>query len=104
MKLWNFRFIPTDGTQKVSARWTNTLKGEVPPIDRTDSKQDFRASQRTSDDVAVIADTAYGVRVTAVVIDRLDSITGHGARAILVCVYGNRAYEDTLVELEDAAK
>lgn len=28
---------------------------------------------------------------------------GNGARAVLVCVYGNRAYEDTLVELEDAA-
>lgn len=29
---------------------------------------------------------------------------GNGAQAVLVCVYGNRAYEDTLVELEDAAK
>ena len=29
---------------------------------------------------------------------------GQGARAVLVCVYGNRAYEDTLVELEDAAQ
>lgn len=28
---------------------------------------------------------------------------GNGARAVLVCVYGNRAYEDTLVKLEDAA-
>ena len=28
---------------------------------------------------------------------------GNGARAILVCVYGNRAYEDTLVELRDTA-
>lgn len=31
-------------------------------------------------------------------------LSGQGARAVLVCVYGNRAYEDTLVELEDAAK
>lgn len=29
---------------------------------------------------------------------------GQGARAVLVCVYGNRAYEDTLVELADTAK
>ncbi|MER8252765.1 ferredoxin, partial [Acinetobacter baumannii] len=27
-----------------------------------------------------------------------------GGRAILVCVYGNRAYEDTLVELQDITK
>ena len=37
-------------------------------------------------------------------VQRLTMLTGQGARAILVCVYGNRAYEDTLVELEDAAK
>ncbi|WP_346704865.1 hypothetical protein [uncultured Agathobaculum sp.] len=104
MQLYDIVFSPTDGTQKVSALLTNTLKGEVTPIDLTDSKQDFRAVQLTSDDVAVIAVPSCGGRVPAVAIDRLGSITGHGARAILVCVYGNRAYEDTLIELEDAAK
>lgn len=104
MKLYNIVFSPTGGTQKVSSLLTNTLKGEVTPIDLTNSKQDFRAVQLTPDDVSVIAVPSYGGRVPAVAIDRLGSITGHGARAILVCVYGNRAYEDTLVELEDAAK
>lgn len=28
---------------------------------------------------------------------------GNQARAVLVCVYGNRAYEDTLIELKDVA-
>ncbi len=37
-------------------------------------------------------------------IDRLKKIAGNGAKCTLVCVYGNRAYEDTLVEMEDAAK
>ena len=104
MKLYNIVFSPTGGTQKVSALLTNTLKGEVTPIALTDSKQDFRTVQLTPDDVAVISVPSFGGRVPAVAIDRLGSITGHGARAILVCVYGNRAYEDTLVELEDAAK
>lgn len=35
---------------------------------------------------------------------RLKALNGQGARAVLACVYGNRAYEDTLVELEDAAR
>lgn len=47
---------------------------------------------------------SYGGRVPAVAVDRLGMVHGNGARAVLVCVYGNRAYEDTLVELEDAAK
>ena len=37
-------------------------------------------------------------------IERLKNIAGNGAKCTLVCVYGNRAYEDTLVEMEDAAK
>ena len=47
---------------------------------------------------------SYGGRVPAVAVERLTMLRGQGARAVLVCVYGNRAYEDTLVELEDAAK
>ena len=35
---------------------------------------------------------------------RLKALNGQGARAVLACVYGNRAYEDTLVEREDAAR
>ena len=33
--------------------------------------------------------------------ERLKAIQGNGAKAILLCVYGNRAYEDTLVEMQD---
>lgn len=33
--------------------------------------------------------------------ERIFKIQGNGAKAIIVCVYGNRAYEDTLVELQD---
>ena len=47
---------------------------------------------------------SYGGRVPAVAVERLGMVHGNGARTVLVCVYGNRAYEDTLVELEDAAK
>ena len=52
----------------------------------------------------MIAVPSYGGRVPAVAAERLGMMRGNGAQAVLVCVYGNRAYEDTLVELEDAAK
>lgn len=104
MKLYEITFSPTGGTKKVSALLTGELDGEVTSVDLTDSKQDFRAVSLTHEDVAVISVPSYGGRVPAVAIERLTMLNGHGARAILVCVYGNRAYEDTLVELEDAAK
>ena len=54
--------------------------------------------------MAVIAVPSYGGRVPGTAAGRLGAIRGNGARAVLVCVYGNRAYEDTLVELQDIAK
>lgn len=104
MKLYNIVFSPTGGTKKVSALLTDALDGEVALVDLTDSKQDFHTVSLTQEDVAVISVPSYGGRVPAVAVKRLCMAHGNGARAVLVCVYGNRAYEDTLVELEDAAK
>ena len=53
---------------------------------------------------AVIAVPSYGGRVPQVAVDRISEIKGNGAKAVLLCVYGNRAYEDTLTELEDSAE
>ena len=104
MKLYDIVFSPTGGTKKVSALLTGTLDGEIITVDLTDSKQNFRMVHLTQEDAAVISVPSYGGRVPAVAVERLTKLNGQGARAVLVCVYGNRAYEDTLVELEDAAK
>lgn len=104
MKLYNIVFSPTGGTQKVAALLAKALGGEAAAIDLTDSNQDFTAIRLTGEDVAVIAVPSYGGRVPAVAVKRLTELNGQGARAVLVCVYGNRAYEDTLVELADTAR
>lgn len=104
MKLYNIVFSPTGGTKKVADCLTGALEGDVTTVDLTDSKQDFNAVSLAKEDVAVISVPSYGGRVPAVAVERLGMVHGNGAKAVLVCVYGNRAYEDTLVELEDAAK
>lgn len=104
MKLYNIVFSPTGGTQKAAELLTHALGGEATTIDLADSQYPFSAVQLTQEDVAVIAVPSYGGRVPAVAVDRLTALNGQGARAVLLCVYGNRAYEDTLVELEDAAR
>lgn len=65
---------------------------------------DFDVVSLAEGDVAVISVPFYGGRVPAIAVERLGMIHGNGAKAVLVCVYGNRAYEDTLVELKDTAK
>ena len=104
MKLYDIVFSPTGGTKKVADCLTGTLEWDVTTVDLTDSKQNFNAVSLVKEDVAVISVPSYSGRVPAVAVERLGMIHGNGAQAVLVCVYGNRAYEDTLVELEDAAK
>ena len=104
MKLYNLVFSPTGGTKKVADRLSDVLEGDITTVDLTDSKQNFNDVSLTKEDVAVIAVPSYGGRVPVVAAERLGVVHGNGARAILVCVYGNRAYEDTLIELQDTAK
>lgn len=104
MKLCKIVFSPTGGTKKVADRVASGLEGDTSTVDLSDPELDFEAAQLAQGDVAVIAVPSFGGRVPAVAAERLSKVRGNGARAVLVCVYGNRAYEDTLVELEDLAR
>ncbi len=54
-------------------------------------------------DIAVIGVPVYGGRVPLLAAKRLERIQGQGRPAVIVAVYGNRAYEDALLELQDLA-
>lgn len=96
-------FSPTGGTQKVADIIANELGTNVTEINLARNEGDYRM-EIAPNSIAVIAMPSFGGRAPAVAIDRLRQINGNGARCILVCVYGNRAWEDTLVEMEDAAR
>lgn len=104
MRLYEVTFSPTGGTQKAADILAEALGGWAVPVDLTDSGADVSRIALTAEDLAVIAGPSYGGRVPGAAAERLGQLRGGGARAVLVCVYGNRAYEDTLVELEDAAR
>lgn len=104
MKIYELCFSPTGGTQKAADILTSALADEVIPVDLTDSKANFTEITLAPEDVAVIAVPSYAGRVPAPAAERIASVRGNGARAVLVCVYGNRAYEYTLAELQDTAK
>lgn len=53
------------------------------------------------DSIVIIAVPVYGGRVAPIALQRLRRLKGSNALSILVAVYGNRDYEDALVELRD---
>ena len=101
-KIWNIQFSPTGGTEKAAHALLRGL-GEAETLDLCNAEKDFSAVKLSAEDLAVIAMPSYGGRAPAVAISRLKEIKGCGAKCVLLCVYGNRAYEDTLAEMEDAA-
>ena len=98
MRLFEVVFSPTGGTQRVVDCLKESFCGEW---ERIDLLKAGMALECKPEDVCLVAVPSFGGRVPAPAVERLSALRGNGARAVLVCVYGNRAWEDTLLELKD---
>lgn len=58
----------------------------------------------TEDDLVIFGIPVYSGRVPALAVESLQQIKGSSTPAILICVYGNREYDDALLELKDISK
>ncbi len=103
MKYVQIIFSPTGGTKKVSEALTKDWPS-VETIDLSNAGEDYSKVVFQPEDVALIAMPSFGGLAPQIALERLGGIKGSGAKCILVAVYGNRAYEDTLVQMEDAAE
>lgn len=104
MKYVQIVFSPTGGTLKASEAVIGQWSESFETVDLTDPDKDLSEYCFEKEDIALIAVPSYGGRVPAVASERLSKLKGGGAKCVILCVYGNRAYEDTLVETEDIAK
>ena len=95
-------FSPTGGTKKVAEAITGAWEAEVETLDLTDPAVPSAVFQ--TEDLVLIAVPSYGGRVPPLALQRLEQIQGGGASCVLACVYGNRAYEDTLIEMRDCTE
>lgn len=101
MKVLQCVFSPTGGTQRVVDILAAELGNTVNKIDLTKADINNDTADKEKCDIAVIAVPSYGGRVPALAAQRLATLKGNNMNCVIVCVYGNRAYEDTLVELND---
>ena len=92
-------FSPTGGTWKVVNMIDRNWGENMTQIDLSNAKTDFTKCEIKQEDMVLVAMPSFGGRAPAVAIERFRQIKGNGARCTIVCVYGNRAYEDTLVEM-----
>ena len=96
MANYTLLFSPTGGTE-------NVAKLLMPDNEVISLLHPVEGRAFTENDTVLIAVPSYCGRVPAPVVERLQVFGGNGARAILLCAYGNRQYDDTLSELQDTA-
>lgn len=99
--MYELVFSPTGGTKKVADLLTEELDSNHKYVDLSERKFDFSNLSFCEKDVCVIAVPSFGGRVPSIAVDHIKLLHGNDAKAILIAVYGNRAYEDTLIELKD---
>ena len=103
MANYSITFSPTGGTKKVADILAKEIFNSCTDIDLCIPEADINYPVLTNDDICIIAVPSFGGRVPEQNIERIRRFSGNGAKAILVCIYGNREYEDTLTELQDEA-
>ncbi len=94
-----YYFSPTGGTRKAGAVFASEIAETVNEVNLAD-----KAIGNPSAEVVVIAAPVFGGRIPAIVSDKIAKLNGNGKKAITAVVYGVRAYEDALLELNDTMK
>ena len=97
-------FSPTGGTAKLANAVAAGFGLEVEPHDFTLPRAREEAVTFAAGDVAVIATPVYAGRVPPLVAEHLASVDGDGIPAVLLVVYGVRAFDDALIELYDICR
>ena len=101
MKFYNIFFSPTGGTKKVAdivAKGTKLYTKEIDLIKEPDKLMKVSFEK---EDLCLVAVPSYGGRIPLVITDMFRNVKADGTKAILVAVFGNRAIDDTLLELQD---
>ena len=95
-------FSPTGGTRKAVEIIGRAIDPQAVEIDLSKTQAEGLPLELGHDEVLLAAVPVFGGRVPAIAIERLKGITGHDTPAIPVVVYGNRDYDDALLELKSA--
>lgn len=99
LQLLNAYFSPTGTTCRVAAAIAG---GFSCPVTEMDLSRADCTGQLGEDTVLLAAVPVYGGRVPGVALERLGRLRGEGQKAVAVVVYGNREFDDALLELKDA--
>ncbi len=92
-------FSPTGGTKKVADAIAAGFHTPVEEVDLT--RADVSVTLGRNDGLVAVLPVFAG-RVPQISLQRLSTLQGNGRKAVAVVVYGNREYDDALLETKNA--
>lgn len=95
-------FSPTHTTQRILEGIVQGMGAStVTPMDLTPPHAPHQRVEIDKATLTLIGAPVHSGRLPQVAVERLYRVRGHDTPAVLVVVYGNRAFEDALLELKD---
>lgn len=100
-------FSPTHATEKIVETVTGEIMGLLPQspkgrrINLTPPSDRRPIAAFGQEDLLILGAPVYAGRIPAILQPFLSSLRGRNTPAIIVSVYGNRHYEDSLLEMQD---
>jgi ferredoxin len=97
-------FSPTKTTQKVLEGVAGGMDTEdVEHINLTPPDAAERVIDDLNDELVILGAPVYGGRLPETTVKRFANLKGNNTPAVVIVLYGNREYEDALLELKDLA-
>ncbi len=94
-------FSPTGTSKRIVEAIAKGIQASSEHIDLTPPTARTQEFEKLHDDLAVIAAPVYAGRIPSEAVYRLRRLSADDTLAVLVAVYGNRHYDDALLELQD---
>lgn len=96
-------FSPTGTSKRAAEAVAKGLGTEFDRVDLTLPDAETKKHRFKSDELTVFAAPVYSGRIPVTAVGRLKKVKGRQSPAVLIVVYGNKAFEDALLELKDIA-
>ncbi len=95
IKSYTFSFSPTGSTEQILKALSSPLpSNEFYDITNNSIKKEF-----LQDELVVVGGPVFGGRMVNINLENIKNLKGNNTLAIAVAVYGNREYDDALLEL-----
>lgn len=103
MKIHQITFSPTGGTRRVREYICEGSDTRPIVTDICVKEGQIRLPDIHEEDWGIIAMPVFAGRVPTLAVERLRRIKSNHAKCAVVVVYGNRTYDDAMLEMQDVA-